>query len=79
MKKKINLSFGVICYIVSFFLIIYYLILEFSILDVTSPIDRLKIIFLIIILMYIGNFLLKQINFENYYKLSKINMWIWFI
>lgn len=73
MEEKIHKILGITSYIISVILIIYYLILEFSILSITSPLNRLKIIFIIIVLMYIGALFLKQIK-----TLPRINMWIWF-
>lgn len=78
MKAKTNLITGIVCYVVSAILIIYYLILEFSILSVTSPIDRIKIILVIIVLMYFGSLFLRKEK-ESLQKLSSINMWIWFL
>ena len=79
MNNIANLVTGIICYILSVILTFYYLILEFSILDVTSPIDRLKIIMVVIFLMYLGGFFLKRTAYTKFKNLSKMNMWIWFI
>ncbi len=79
MKTKSSFVTGIICYIVSAILTGYYLILEFSILDVTSPIDRIKIILVIIALMYFGSFFLKKSKLNQNNRLPKINMWVWFI
>lgn len=73
MKYNLKKIFGIICYIISFFLIIYYFILEFSILNVTSPINRIKILLLIVLIMYFGS------KFVDDKKLFKINFYIWFL
>lgn len=78
MNTKTNLVTGIICYIVSVFLICYYLILEFSVFDMTSPVDRLKIILIIIGMMYLGSYFLKKTDLKNVSHLPKINMRIWF-
>lgn len=79
MKIKINKIIGIICYVLSLVLIGHYLILEFSLLNVTSPINRIKIIILIVLLMIIGARLLYKDNKEKLFKLSKINLIIWFL
>ncbi len=73
MEEKIRKIFGITNYFIAFIFAVYYLVLEFSILNITSPIKRLKIIFIVIILMYIGSLILNKIK-----TLPKINMWIWF-
>lgn len=73
MKYNLKKIFGIICYILSLCLVIYYFILEFSVLNVTSPINRLKILFLIILIMYFGS------KFINNKKLYKLNFYIWFL
>lgn len=78
MKKKINIIFGIICYLIATILIGYYLILEFSILNLTSPLERIKIILYIIVIMYLGSLLLNKSNQNKAKVLPKINMWIWF-
>lgn len=67
------------CYLVSFLMIIYYLFLEFSIFSVTSPSSRLKIIFLIIILMYVGAVLLIKCHKDRFFRIGKFNLVIWFV
>ncbi len=79
MKSNIKTSIGIINYIFSLILIGYYLILEFSILNLTSPLERIKIILIIIVLMYLGSLLLIGENKNKFHKLPKINMWVWFI
>lgn len=78
MKNKLLFSSGIICYIFSTILICYYLVLEFSIIDLTSPLKRLKIILLVIVLMYIGSYFLNKSSIKQLSKLYKINLWIWF-
>lgn len=78
MKKRINIIFGIICYLIATILIGYYLILEFSILNLTSPLERIKIILYIIVIMYLGSLLLNKSDQNKAKVLPKINMWIWF-
>lgn len=78
MRKRINYIVGIVSYIISFLLIIYYLILELSLFKITSPVLRLIIILFIIICMHIGaSFLIKEDDKFN--KMGKINLWIWFL
>lgn len=79
MKNKIAFILGCLSYIVSFFLIIYYIIIEFSIIDVYSPLYRLVTIFVIIVFMYIGGLLLKKIDNPLFNKVYKLNLYVWFI
>lgn len=67
------MAFGICCYVISLLLVGYYFVLEFSVLNINSPIDRLKILLLIFFIMYFGS------KFINNIKLYKINFWIWFI
>lgn len=79
MKNKLNYIVGVISYILATLLSVYYLILEFSIINVTSPIDRIKIVLLVVILMYCGLFFFKKTENKIFDKLSKFNIIFWFI
>lgn len=78
MSNKAKLVTGITCYVVSAILICYYLILEFSIIDITSPIDRIKIILAVIVLMYFGSLFIKKTHYERANVLPKFNMFIWF-
>lgn len=78
MKNKMFFITGILSYVVSVILIFFYLILEFSIISVTSPMDRLKVIFYIFLFMYLGCFLLYKENKCKTYKLGKFNLWIFF-
>lgn len=78
MTSKVNLIIGSVCYLVSLFLIGYYLILEFSIIDVTSPLIRLRIIGIVILLMYFGCYFILKIKDDFKFKLTKLNMIVWF-
>ena len=62
MKNKLNYIIGIISYVLAILLIIYYLILEFSIINVTSPVNRLIIVTLVVILMYLGLLFLRKTN-----------------
>lgn len=79
MGKKLNIISGILCYILATILITYYLVLEFSIFNLTSPLERIKIIIYIILTMYIGSLLLNKSKINKAKQLPKINMWIWFI
>lgn len=79
MNNIINKFIGFACYFMSFLFIGYYLILEFSIISVTSPIVRLKIILLVIMLMYFGCLFLIKVNRSFYRKMIKTNIIVWFI
>lgn len=72
MKRIISKMSGIICYLLSFLLICYYFLLEFSVLNVTSPINRVKILLLIVLIMFCGS------KIFNNKKLFKINFIIWF-
>lgn len=79
MNNKANHIISVTSYIISAILIVYYLFLELSIIDVTSPIKRLIIVLLIVLFMHIGLIFFKKTNNEKYKKLAKINVRIWLI
>lgn len=79
MKHKIDSVFGIGCFVVAFFLIGYYLILEFSIVYVASPMVRLRIIGFIILLMYFGSFFLNRTSCSFSSKFSHFNMCVWFL
>lgn len=79
MKDRIILVSGFISYILSFLLIVLYLFMEFSVFSVTSPIDRLKVLLFVFILMYLGCFLLYKEKRCKKFKLGKFNLWILFI
>lgn len=78
MNNKLSIILGSIAYILSFILIIYYLIIEFSIIDVYHPLYRLTTIFVIIIFMYIGGLLLKKSSENLLSKAYKLNLYSWF-
>jgi len=78
-KNKFNLYIGLISYIIAFILIFYYLIIEFSIYSLSSPIKRLLIIWLIVTFMYFGSIYLRRIENKIFVKLPKFNLYIWFI
>ena len=78
MIKRINLFIGYFCYIMAFLLTCYYLVLEFSIIDITSPLVRLRIIGIVILLMYFGCFFFIKNNNLVRDKLVKFNMIVWF-
>ncbi len=73
MKFNIKKIFGIISYIISILLIIYYLILEFSVINVISPINRIIILFITILIMHYGS---KLIDKKWLYK---VNFYTWFI
>lgn len=73
MNDTLKKILGIVFYVISFFLIIFYFVLEFSIINVTSPLNRFLILILIVIMMIIGG------KFLNKRKLYKINFIIWFI
>lgn len=79
MKNKLMLGFGLLAYLASFFLIIYYIIIEFSIINIYSPLYRVATVFVIIIFMYIGGVLLKSVDNNRVNKIYKLNLYIWFI
>ena len=79
MKDKIILTTGLLSYVISFIIIVYYLFMEFSIITLTSPVDRLKILFLVFIFIYLGCYLLRKENKSKVFKLGKFNLWILFI
>ncbi len=79
MKNKLNYIIGIISYILAILLIIYYLILEFSIINVTSPVNRLIIVTLVVILMYLGFFFLRKTKNKMFLKLARFNIIVWFI
>ena len=79
MINKVNYFIGFCSYIMAIILVIYYLILEFSIITLTSPLDRIKIVMLTVLLMYIGLIFLKKTGNEMFNKLPKYNLIIWFV
>lgn len=79
MKKNICLISGIFSYVVSFFIIIYYFIIEFSLINVFSPIYRLGTIIVIIFFMHIGGSLLKKTDNSLLNKVYKLNLYIWFL
>ena len=79
MINKVNYFIGFCSYIMAIILVIYYLILEFSIITLTSPLDRIKIVILTVLLMYIGLTFFKKTGNEIFNKLPKYNLIIWFV
>ncbi len=79
MKDRLILISGILSYIISFILIVFYLILEFSIIDVISPIKRLFVLLFVFIFMYLGCFLLYKEKRCKEFKLGKFNLWILFM
>jgi glycopeptide antibiotics resistance protein len=79
MKDKVILASGIISYVLSFLFIVLYLFMEFSVFSVTSPIERLKVLLFVFILMYLGCFLLYKEKRCKKFKLGKFNLWILFI
>lgn len=79
MKGKLILIFGIFNYILAFLFIVFYLFMEFSIFNLYSPSDRLKVLLFVFIFMYFGCFLLYKENKCKKYKLGTFNLWILFI
>jgi hypothetical protein len=79
MKDKVILLSGIICYILSFLFIVFYLFMEFSVINLYSPIERLKMLLFVFIFMYLGCYLLYKENRCKKFKLGKFNLWILFI
>ncbi len=77
-KRKVNLILGIGFYILSFVLIFYYLFLEFSIYELSSPLKRLMIVFIIVLFTYLGCFLLRKDEYKGFQKLPKFNLLLWF-
>ena len=79
MSNKIKYCLGIICYVIATILITNYLFLEFSVFHLSSPAERIKIVCLAVLFMYIGCLILKKTNNPVFHKLPKINLTIWFI
>jgi glycopeptide antibiotics resistance protein len=79
MKDKVILLSGIICYILSFLFIVFYLFMEFSVINLYSPIERVKMLLFVFIFMYLGCYLLYKENRCKKFKLGKFNLWILFI
>ena len=67
MNDTLKKILGIVFYVISFFLIIFYFVLEFSIINVTSPLNRFLILILIVIMMIIGG---KFLNKRKLYKIK---------
>lgn len=78
-KDKIILLSGIICYILSFLFIVFYLFMEFSLIGLYSPLNRLKMLLFVFIFMYLGCLLLFKVNRYNKFKLGKFNLWMLFM
>ena len=76
-KTKMNLWFGSISYVLSFLFIFYYLIIEFSIYELTSPIKRVVIVLITVFLMFLGCKFYRKTNYSIFDKLPKINLYLW--
>lgn len=79
MSNKIKYCLGIICYVIATIFITNYLFLEFSVFHLSSPIERMKIVCLAVLFMYIGCLILTKTNNQVFHKLPKINLTIWFI
>lgn len=78
-KVKLNLWFGSISYVLSFLFMFYYLIIEFSIIELTSPIKRLVMVLISVLLMFIGSKFYRKTEYSIFDKLPKINLYLWFV
>ena len=77
--KKMNFYVGIISYVIAIILIFYYLIIEFSIYSLSSPVRRILIICLIVTLMFFGSLYLKRLDNKVFKKLPMFNICIWFL
>ena len=69
---------GIVSYIISFAVMFYYLIIEFSMYEECSPLKRLFVLFIIVALTYIGCSNLRKCG-KTFKRLNRINLCIWFI
>lgn len=79
MKVKLYYILGILSYVLAFISIIYYLLLEFSVLNITSPHDRIIIVMIAVLLMYIGLIFLLRTKNKLFDKLPKFNLVVWLI
>ena len=80
MKKdnRNNLIIGMVSYIISFAVIFYYLIIEFSMYEECSPLKRLFVLFIIVGLTYLGSLYLRKCG-NMFKRLNRVNLYVWFI